>query len=167
MFTELKKMRGTFNNCATTVEGKNTPEGIADKFKETYNDLYNRTGTREPMNDLLNDVNKNIGEEHLDDVNKVTPELISTIIKEKIKNGKTDPEFDLTTDCFKQAPIELSEHLSNFLKSCLIHGYMSQSLLLCAIIPLVKDVNGKLDDSNNYRGIGLSCLLLKIFDWII
>ena len=44
---------------------------------------------------------------------------------------------------------------------------MSQSLLQCAIIPLVKDVNGKLDDSNNYRGIGLSCLLLKIFDWII
>ena len=40
-------------------------------------------------------------------------------------------------------------------------------MLNCAIIPLVKDKNGKLDDSNNYRGIGLSCLLLKIVDWTI
>ena len=86
--------------------------------------------------------------------------MIEKIIKEKIKNGKADPEFDLTTDCLKQAPKELSEHLSLFIRSCLVHGYISQSLLLCAIVPLVKDKNGKLDDSNNYRGIGLSCLLL-------
>ena len=89
------------------------------------------------------------------------------VLKEKIKNGKSDPEFDLTTDCLKQAPKELSEHLATFFKTSLIHGYICDPLLMCAIIPLVKDKNGKIDDSNNYRGIGLSCLILKILDWLI
>ena len=38
---------------------------------------------------------------------------------------------------------------------------------MCAIIPLIKDKNGKDDDSGNYRGIALSSLLLKIFDWVL
>ena len=32
---------------------------------------------------------------------------------------------------------------------------------------LIKDKNGKNDDSNNYRGIALSSLLLKIFGWVV
>ena len=119
------------------------------------------------MTELLSEANAKIDEGHLEDVNKVTPELIETILKEKIKNGKSDPEFDITTDSLKQAPKELSTHLSIFFKASLIHGYMPSELLMCAIIPLVKDKNGKIDDSNNYRGIGLSCLILKIFDWLI
>ena len=44
---------------------------------------------------------------------------------------------------------------------------VSINLLVCAILPLIKNSNGKTDDSGNYRGIGLSALLLKIFDWIM
>ena len=40
-------------------------------------------------------------------------------------------------------------------------------LLTCSILPLVKDKNGKLNDSNNYRGIGIRSLTLKVVDWII
>ena len=73
----------------------------------------------------------------------------------------------MTTDSLKQAPKELCEHLSIFFQAALTHGYICSTLLFCAIIPLVKDKNGKLDDSNNYRGIGLSCLILKIMDWLL
>ena len=31
----------------------------------------------------------------------------------------------------------------------------------------MKDINGILEDSNNYRGIGLGCLILKIIDWVV
>ena len=31
----------------------------------------------------------------------------------------------------------------------------------------MKDSNGKLDDSNNYRGIGIGSLMLKILDWVV
>ena len=39
-------------------------------------------------------------------------------------------------------------------------------LLVCAILPLIKNKNGKHEDSGNYRGIGISSLLLKIVDWV-
>ena len=87
-------------------------------------------------------------------VEKVTGNLIGYILKEKIKNGKGDPEFDITTDALKSASNDLHVALATFFKASLIHGYISQVLMLCAIVPLVKKKNGKLDDSDNYRGIG-------------
>ena len=44
---------------------------------------------------------------------------------------------------------------------------MPSILLLCAIVPLVKDSSGSLDDSSNYRGIAISSLFLKVWDWLI
>ena len=167
MFEELKKLKGRANSCTTKIDGKNKPDEIADRFKEIYSELYNRTGSTEPMDDLLKEVNDKISDEDLDMVDKVTGELVEHILKQKIKNGKSDPEFDITTDSLKNAPKELHEILAKFLRASLIHGYISHSLLLCAIVPLVKKKNGKLDDSDNYRGIGLSCIILKIFDWIL
>ena len=40
-------------------------------------------------------------------------------------------------------------------------------LLISTLIPLVKDKLGDICDSNNYRSIALSSLILKIFDWVI
>ena len=98
---------------------------------------------------------------------KVTPELIQKIVKHKIKSEKSDPEFDLTTDNLKQAPFSLFVHLSNYFQGILIHGSISPSLLICAILLLIKDKNGATDDSNNYRGIALSSVLFKVFDWVV
>ena len=38
---------------------------------------------------------------------------------------------------------------------------------MCAIILLVKSDQKATDDSTNYRGIALSSLILKIFDWVV
>ena len=53
------------------------------------------------------------------------------------------------------------------LLSSTLPTYISHILLTCAIILLIKDKNGKTDDSNNYCGIDLSSLILKIFDWVV
>ena len=160
-------MKGKSTSFSTKIDGKNTPEDIADLFSETYKELFNRTGSNRPMIDLLKEVSGDIQEKDLSDVEKVNGDLIGKILKEKLKPGKTDPEFEIATDAFKNAPKELSEHLALFLKSCLIHGYISPILLTCAIQPLVKDTNGKLDSSSNYRGIGIGSLIMKIVDWVI
>ena len=159
LFKELKKRRGFDSTTSTKVDGANSPESIADKFKDIYEKLYNRTSNSEPINKLLSEINENVSEKDMDDVEKVTSEMVENILKTKIKNGKSDPDFDITTDCLKQGPKEVSKHLAIFIKSALIHGHICQDLLNCAIIPLLKDKNGKRDDSNNYRGIGLSCLV--------
>ena len=129
-------------------------------MKEKYKNLYNRTGTKEPLEKLLNEVSSDIKDQDIIEVDKITPILIQKIIKEKIKPGKSDPEYDLTTDNLKNAPFALFEHLSNFFQGVLVHGSINSSLLICAILLLIKDKRGATDDSNNYRGIALSSILL-------
>ena len=167
LFEELKKMKGKSNTHSTKIDDKNSPEEIADHFGEIYKELFNKTGSADPMKNLLKEVNGEITEDQLADVMKVNSELIQKILKERIKPGKTDPEFEMTTDAMKNGPAELSDHLATFIRSCLTHGYISLVLLTCAIQPLVKDTNGKLDSSANYRGIGIGSLIMKVIDWIV
>ena len=41
------------------------------------------------------------------------------------------------------------------------------SLLVCVILLHIKSKNGATDDSNKYRGIALSSILLKVLDWVV
>ena len=47
------------------------------------------------------------------------------------------------------------------------HGYIPQLLLLCTLIPLVKDSKGDITSSKNYRDITGGCLILKLIDLVI
>ena len=104
MFAELDKFKGAPQNIATRVDGHTEPESIADHLKGIYETLYNRTGTDEPLKNLLGEVDGMITAADLNQVDKITPELIRIIIKDKIRPGKNDPEFDLTTDNLRNAP---------------------------------------------------------------
>ena len=84
-----------------------------------------------------------------------------------MKNSKTDPQYDFTTDCIKNAPVILYEKLAELFRMSIIHGYISPSLMISTLIPLVKDKLGDITSSNNYRSIALSSIILKIFDWVI
>ena len=52
-------------------------------------------------------------------------------------------------------------------KGMLVHGYCSKNMLSSVIFPIPKNRKHSLNDSNNYRGIALGCLLGKLFDLII
>ena len=167
LFEELKKFKGSAGTVTSKVDGFTDPDSISDHFKSIYEGLYNRTGSKEPLENLLVEVNDSIEAQDIIDVRKVTPELIRKIVKDKIKPGKADPEYDITTDNLKNAPFSLFIHLSNFFRGILVHGSVNYTLLICAIFLLIKDKRGATDDSGNYRGIALSSILLKVFDWVV
>ena len=167
LFEELKKFKGCPSKVATKVDGHTDPVTITDHFKELYSTLYNRTGSDEPLKNLMNEVNDSIEDGDITDVLKVTPDLIKEIICKKIKPNKSDPEYDLTTDNLKNAPDSLFIHMANFFRAILMHGSVNISLLICSIILLIKNKRGATDDSSNYRGIALSSILLKVFDWVV
>ena len=100
------------------------------------------------------------------EVEKITPALIKEAIN-KLKNDKTDPLYHFNSDCMKNAPPILSEHLAKLFRMYMTHGHLSSVILVSTIIPLIKDKLGDISSSNNYRSVALSSLLLKIFDWII
>ena len=71
------------------------------------------------------------------------------------------------SDMLKHGSWLLHKHLSMMYKILLTHGVLPLSFLKCYMIPLVKDDNGDLCSSKNYRSIALSSLFLKLFDWVV
>ena len=80
---------------------------------------------------------------------------------------QSDPVYDFSSDFLKHGPDILFENLAILIKSCSIHGYMSEIFLLATLVPLVKDKLSDLTVSKNYRSIAVSSLILKIVDWVI
>ena len=85
----------------------------------------------------------------------------------KLNSGKSDPSMNFTSDCLSNGPEKLFELLAQCLKCFIIHGHVSNFLLYSTIVPIVKDKLGDLTNSNNYRSIAISSLVMKIFDHAI
>ena len=85
----------------------------------------------------------------------------------KIKSNKSDPICNFSSDFLKNGPDILIYHLEVMIKTFLIHGHISEILLLATLVPIVKDKLGDLCDSKNYRSIAISSLILKLIDWLI
>ena len=58
-------------------------------------------------------------------------------------------------------------HLTLLFKSFISHGVVPYFILLCTLLPLVKDNLGDIISSDNYRAIASGNLLLKLFDIVI
>jgi hypothetical protein len=101
----------------------------------------------------------------LKDVLQVTPSVVKEAVK-KLKPGKSDPVFSFSSDCFKHCPDSLYSILSTVLQGFMIHGHVTQILLLATLVPIIKDNMASHNISKNYRSIAISSLILKQLDWV-
>ena len=104
-----------------------------------------------------------LGHTQLDRINE---ELIREALK-MMKPNKKDAVFDAMSDFYIHGPPELVSHLTVMLKMFLSHGTLPFLLLVCTLLPLVKDNMADSTSSDNYRAIAGGCLLLKLIDVVI
>ena len=164
VFAEIKKIRNSKPCVANSMDG--VRDGIADHFQEIYKDLYNSVDDKDELMDLCMDVENKVNTYHLHDVDKVTPDIVKEAAG-NLKDSKSDPTFNFSSDCIKNGPDNLFVLLSTLIKSFLVHGKVTFFLLLATLVPLIKDKLGSINDSKNYRSIAMSSLILKLLDWII
>ena len=164
-FKEINKSTTYKEASSSVIDDKHGSKNIADHFKTIYESLFN-----EQSNANLNNIEKEINEgiqNNINDslyyINLMTSDLVRRAIS-RLKNDKSDESGLFTSDCIKAAPKEFSEVLANLFRNYLIHGHISVNLLLCALSPIVKDNNGDIASSKNYRAIAISSLILKILD---
>ena len=100
------------------------------------------------------------------EVLKITPRIVKEA-SNKLSQFKTDPISEIVSDYLINGPDILYTHLSNIMRSFIIHGHLSSTLSICNLLPIIKDKLGKSEDSNNYRSIAISSVILKLFDWVI
>ena len=165
IFAEIKRQRGKETEESVTIDGADGAN-IPNKFADVYEELYNRENDRNNLEEILNNINNNIGNEANIEIEKINPALIKEALK-KIKSNKSDPLYDFSSDFLKSAPDILYDHLATIIRSFLVHGHVSNFLLLATMVPIVKDKLSDLNSSSNYRSIAISSLILKLLDWII
>ena len=167
-FKDVKKFKGQSTSYSKTINGKCTPENIAEEFAREYQTLYNSC---KYDNDVLNSFKTDLDvclRQSMSNVQDVTISIvdIKSAIK-LIKKNKSDGVYDFMSDNFIYGTDSLFMHLSRLLSMCLLHGYFPSVLLLSTLIPIPKDKLGDLTASTNYRGIALCVLCLKIFEYVL
>ena len=146
------------------MDGKVGDQNISENFASKYFDLYNMNESLSETNIVLD--NLNISHHDMADIEKVSPEIVFQAIS-CINTDKSDNLFDFKSNAIINASDILTKHLTLLLQSFLIHGYVPTNLITCLLKPIVKDKLGDINNSENYRAIGISSLILKVLDWVI
>ena len=84
-----------------------------------------------------------------------------------MKAQKSDAIFDISSDFYINGPQVLIHHLTLLIKMFLVHGILPRTLLLCSLLPLVKDGLGDITASENYCAISEGSVMLKWIDQVI
>ena len=118
------------------------------------------------MQRIKKEIHQRIGQSDIMEVLRITPGIVKEA-SDKLSQYKSDPISDIVSDYLLNTPDILYTHLSNIMRSFVIHGHLSSMLAICNLLPIIKDKLGKSDDSNNYRSIAISSVILKLVDWVI
>ena len=84
-----------------------------------------------------------------------------------IKDGKNDSLYNIQSECLTNGPDILIQHITNLLKTFVLHGSVPYFVLICTLLPLVKDNLADITSSKGYRAIASGSLLLKLLDIVI
>ena len=84
-----------------------------------------------------------------------------------MKTGKADVSGGFNSDAILNGPDSLFDNLALVYRSWCIHGTVTQSLLACAFLPLLKNALKDPADPGSYRAIAGSSIVLKLFDKVV
>ena len=149
-----------------TVAGAEGEQNIAELFRQSYENLYNSAPSVAEMNDMKTSLEGMIGLTSRNEVDKVTGRIVKEAVS-KLKPRKTDVSGSYVSDALKTAPDLLFDQLATVFRSWLYHGSVTNSLLACSFLPLLKSPSKDPSDPSSYRAIAGSSLTLKTFELVV
>ena len=160
IFTEIKKFRGKTGNCSSRIDDQVGSKNIADHFADIYSQLYSRHQHGTAFDELVSKISNDVKPASVQDLDKITSDLVREAL-DSMKNGKSDAIFDFQSDCLTQGRDILVNHLTNMPRMFVSHGMVPYFILVCTLLPLVKDNLADITTSDNYRAIAIgSCWIL-------
>ena len=166
ILSDIKKDRTKNNRQSTVIDGHNSSDKIANHFKNVYSDIYNTHKDSDELNGFSRENSEKISQSDIDLVNTITPDLVKKLIL-KLSSNKNDSSFDWKSDALKVGVDALAAPICDLLCAMLIHGFIPKILLVCQLIPIVKNNKESKLSSSNYRLIAITSLLLKLFDHLV
>ena len=166
IFNEIKKFRGRSKQCSSRIDEEIGSQDIASHFANIYSELYNRAGHNQDFLELCDTIEEEVGADATCQVNRIDEDLVIKALS-MMQSSKNDSIFDFQSDCLIHGPPELVSHLVKLLRLFVSHGEVPCILLVCTLLPLVKDNLGDITASDNYRAIASGSLVLKLLDLVI
>ena len=165
-FQELRKLRGYSRNITTRIDGQIGAENIANKFASKYKDIYNNVELNSEFDDTQSRILNSLNKQSQLKLERINDDVIKKAIS-LLKPNKRDAIYDMSSEYYLNAPSELITHLRKLMQLFFSHGFVPKTLLLCTLVPLIKDNLGDPTSSENYRAIAGGCLILKLIDLVI
>ena len=163
---ELKKQNPTSQPHISSMDGNTGDQNITNHFCDTYKHLYQKHGPSDSLNSQINILNANLNNDSYSEVDKLTSGIVYQAFK-TLKSCKNDNIYNFKSDAFINGKDILVNDFTLLFKSFLVHGFTPRNILTSSLQPIIKDKLASKCVSSNYRAIGGSSMILKLFDIII
>ena len=114
--------------------------------------LYINVTENDDLVNLEKDIQKQIDMSSVEVVKKIDKRVVKSAF-DCIKPNKRDSSFDVMSDMYINAPDIFYQHLSTIIRQSIIHGVLPHIVMICTLMPLIKDSLGDLTKSDKYRAI--------------
>ena len=84
-----------------------------------------------------------------------------------LKAGKSSDDSDISAEHFLNAPLNFLHRLVSLFNQMLKHSFVPCQFRYGHMVPIVKDQQGNFSDMGNYRGITISPIASKIFEYVM
>ena len=160
----------TGSSLSSRINGETEGEMIANSFSSYFESVYSGHDTAEHK--LLNDqFSHSFSRYYTDHINDSISHCFLSWsemldIAATVKLGKSTAGSIRPEHIIHGAP-ELMCHFHILFNGLLQHNFVPTGFLEGTITPIIKDSQGDVSDTSNYRGITLSCLPAKLFELAI
>ena len=155
---------------ASRINGETEEAGIAGVFASYFESIYSGDTAPEHVslkNEFHEKFNPYFHEYLHDDIMQNYLSWSDMVeIASKIKLGKATAGI-VRPEHFLNGGPRLLQHLQILFNGMIQHGFVPTDFLKGTVSPIIKDNEGDLSDTSNYRGITLSSLPSKLFEFAI
>lgn len=171
LWNEMRRITNNRCNMPNVVDGAQGDDEINTIFRNKYNDLYNSVSFNiHDMKSVQNELDCEIKASCITGSCKSTHDFtiddVSCAIR-RLKPHKADGVEDVSSEILINGCHKLSVHLTMLFNIMLRHGVCPRKMLLSTLVPIPKNRNKSVNDSNNYRAIALGSVVGKVIDNII
>ena len=145
------------------INGCTDSEGIANEFAKHFQSVFCCTvegsNAMREYDSIRSDCLKSNDKLNIECVNCDNVELVDRCIR-RLKKGKAGGPDNLCAEHLMYAHPAVVIHLQLLFRLILSHGFVPDKFGHGISIPLIKDKTGNLNDTDNYRAITLSSVIL-------
>ena len=158
------------DSLVTRVDGETSQGGIAGAFRNHFRRVYSNHNTpaHESLKNEFDEKFSSYFRDHIDD--SIGPCYLSWAdmveILGKLRVGKSSSGY-IKPEHIIHGSDKLTFHLHLLFNALIQHGFVVSDFMTGTVTPIIKDAEGDVSDSANYRGITLGCLFSKLFDMAI